>query len=275
VDLSKALAFVDTHCHLDFHTFLDDREQVIQRAQEAGLTYILNPGIDLQTSLTAVRLAETHSCVFAAIGVHPNSALTWEETTLDRLKELANHPKVLAIGEIGLDYYRDRAPHELQRKVFWQQLELAAHIWLPVIIHNRDASADILNILVDWISIVKSVRPTLLERPGVLHSFSGEERTALLGLQLNFYLGINGPVTFRNAPDLQRIVSTLPLEKLLIETDAPFLAPHPFRGKRNEPMHVIQIARKIAELQGQSLETVANTTTANSQRLFQWRELVD
>jgi TatD DNase family protein len=255
VDLSKALAFVDTHCHLDFHTFLDDREQVIQRAQEAGLTYILNPGIDLQTSLTAVRLAETHSCVFAAIGVHPNSALTWEETTLDRLK--------------------DRAPHELQRKVFWQQLELAAHIGLPVIIHNRDASADILNILVDWISIVKSVRPTLLERPGVLHSFSGEERTALLGLQLNFYLGINGPVTFRNAPDLQRIVSTLPLEKLLIETDAPFLAPHPFRGKRNEPMHVIQIARKIAELQGQSLETVANTTTANSQRLFQWRELVD
>ncbi len=262
----------DTHCHLDFNAFDSDRSEVIERARQAGVTRIMDPGIDLETSRAAVRLADMYAEVYASIGVHPNSATTWDASSLAELKDLAMHPKVVAVGEIGLDYYRQRAPHNLQQQVFRQQLDLAAELGLPVVIHNREAGADTLSILKTWCT--KLVGTPLAERPGVLHSYAGDEPTALQALQLGFWLGITGPVTFRNASEQQRLVADLPLERLLIETDSPFLTPHPHRGRRNEPAFVRLVAEKIAELQKQPIEKVFEFTTASAERLFCWRECV-
>jgi TatD DNase family protein len=268
---------VDTHCHLTFHTFDGDRQEVLERAREAGVRRILNPGIDLPSSREAVALAESQPDVYAAVGVHPNDAQTWEDDTLDMLRTLGRHPKVAAIGEIGLDYYWEKTPHDLQQEVFRRQLELAAELTLPVVIHTRNQSAedpaatiDALEILSEWqAGLVQQASP-LAERPGVLHSFSGDEPAARRAIEIHFWIGITGPVTFRNAPDLQQLVANLPPERLLIETDAPFLTPQPYRGRRNEPAYVRYVAEKIGELQGQSLETIAQITTANAERLFHW-----
>ncbi len=263
-------ALTDTHCHLDFHTFDDDREAVLARAWEAGLTRILNPGIDLESSRRAVALAEAHERVFAAVGVHPNDATTWDERTPDELRALAAHPKVVAIGEIGLDYYRDRAPRDRQQRVFRAQLDLAAELGLPVIIHVREAMSDVLAVLGDWVAGLRAAGAPLADRPGVLHSFFGRPEEAAQALELGFLLGITGPVTFKNAPDQQRLVSGLPLSGLILETDAPFLTPHPFRGRRNEPAFVAHTAAKIAELHQQPPSVIAQQTRANAARLFGW-----
>jgi len=269
-------ALADTHCHLDFNLFNEDREQVLERARQAGLLHILNPGIDLASSRLAQKLAETYDSVCAAVGVHPNDSLTWEEAsptgggTLQALRELAARPKVVAIGEIGLDYYRERAPHAVQQAVFRRQLDLAAELALPVVVHNRQASADVLRILAEWQSgLAKSGSP-LADRPGVLHSYAGDLVTARQAISLGFLIGITGPVTFKNALDLQKVVSALPLESLLIETDAPFLTPHPHRGQRNEPAYVRMVAEKIAFLHNRPVSVVAETTSANASRLFNW-----
>jgi len=263
-------ALTDTHCHLDFRAFDEDRDAVLARAWEAGLTRVLNPGIDLESSRRAVALAERHANVFAAVGVHPNDAATWDDHTLDELRALAAHPKVVAIGEIGLDYYRDRAPHDLQDRVFRAQLDLAAETGLPVIVHVREAMADVLAVLQEWVTALRAAESPLSERPGVLHSFFGTADDAAQALEMGFYLGITGPVTFKNAGEQQRLVSGLPLTGLLIETDAPFLTPHPHRGRRNEPAYVQHTAAKIAELQHQPLAVVAQQTGANAARLFRW-----
>ena len=262
---------VDTHCHLNFEAFDDDRQAVLERARQAGVERILNPGIDLPSSRAAVQLAERYPQVYAAVGVHPNEALSWTDETLQELRELAKHPKVVAIGEIGLDYYRDRAPQDEQRAIFSRQLLLAAEFDKPVIIHNREATEDVLKILTDWQMELVGGSPLLAQLPGVLHSFSYGEDAAREALRLNFFLGFTGPVTFRNAPDLQKLVSDLPLEKVLVETDAPFLTPHPHRGKRNEPAYVRLVAEKIAELHGLPFEIVANITSENAERLFRWQ----
>ena len=255
---------------MDFNWFDEDREQVLKRSREAGLSRILNPGIDLPSSRAAIRLAEQNQDVFAAVGVHPNESTSWDAEMYTELRALAEHPKVVAIGEIGLDFYRDRAPRALQEKVFRAQLELAAEADLPVIIHNREATEDILKVLEDWLEGREAENLASGERPGVLHSYSGDTPTAEKAIAMGFLIGFTGPVTFRNAPDLQRVAAELPLESLLVETDAPFLAPHPKRGKRNEPANVRLIAEKLAELHGENLETVAQVTTANAQRLFLW-----
>lgn len=262
----------DTHCHLDFDAFSGDREQVLMRARATGLVRILNPGIDLETSRAAIQLAEKYSEVYAAVGVHPNSAMGWDKHTFKQLSVLASHPKVVAIGEIGLDYYRDRAPKDVQKQVFIEQLELAVEKELPVVLHNREASDDILNILKGWQAELVKSGTKLAVRPGVWHSFSASLEIVQQALLLGFNIGITGPVTFRNAPELQAIVKALPIERLLIETDAPFLTPHPLRGQRNEPSYVTRVAEKIAELMGLPLLTVTNITTANADRLFHWRE---
>lgn len=269
---------IDSHCHLDFEAFADDRQQVIERAIAAGVGGILDPAIDLETSCNILRLCESQVSMRAAVGVHPNSATTWTEDSLDRLRALANHSQVVAIGEIGLDYYRDRAPHALQQEVFKSQLLLAAEINLPVIVHTRNASSvdqqatlDALAILEDWRTRVIKTGSPLQDRPGVLHSYSGDAVSAKRAIDLGFYIGITGPVTFRNAPELQQTVSELPLERLLIETDAPFLTPHPHRGKRNEPAYIGLVADKIAFIHNQDAELVRQMTTANAQRLFNWR----
>ncbi|MBN1666330.1 MAG: TatD family hydrolase, partial [Anaerolineales bacterium] len=260
-----------THCHLDFDVFDTDRALVMERVVEARVAKILNPGIDLPSSEGVLRIASEYSRVFAAVGVHPNSATTWEDETLGHLRLLASRPKVVAIGEIGLDYYRDRAPRLLQQRVLAWQLELAGELGLPVIIHNRLASEDILALLTDWQLDLRQTNPRLAERPGVLHSFSGDQELAERILQSGFYLGITGPVTFRNARELQGVAAWAPLDRLLLETDAPFLTPHPYRGQRNEPANVRLVAEKIAELRGVTFTEVAEITTANAKKLFIWR----
>jgi TatD DNase family protein len=268
------MALIDTHCHLDFEDFDVDRLQVIVRARRAGVKAVLNPSVDLQNSAKVLSQTEKYDGVFAAVGVHPNSSTEWNEHSAAQLKKLALHRKVVAIGEIGLDYYRDRAPKETQHQVLARQLEIAAELELPVIIHNREASHDVLAMLLDWqASLLESDSP-LASRPGVLHSFSGDQAMAEKAIAAHFFIGLTGPLTFKNAPVLQALATDLPLDSLLIETDSPFLTPHPMRGTRNEPAHVKLVAEKLAELKNLSLEEVAAATSANAQRLFRFGEPV-
>lgn len=262
--------FADTHCHLDFRAFESDRQAVIDDASVNGISKILNPGINVDSSRAAVEIADAYPAVYAAVGVHPNDAKSWSLSTLSSLKKFAQHPKVRAIGEIGLDYYRDYSPHELQKEIFRVQLDLAAQLALPIVIHNRNADVDMFQMLSEWQSELVRTQNPLAERPGVLHSFSSDLDKAKRAVSWNFYIGITGPVTFKKAAALQDIVREIPIESLLIETDAPFLTPHPHRGKRNEPSHVRFIAGKIAEIKEISIEEVGQLTSENAERLFKW-----
>jgi TatD DNase family protein len=267
----------DTHCHLDFDNFDYERTEVIDRARSAGVVRILNPGINVLTSENALKIAQQYPEVYAAVGVHPNEADSWDEETVNRLRILAAQPNVVAIGEIGLDYYRDRTLPEKQLIIFKSQLDLAAELGLPVIIHTRNSStddrkatSDAINILTIWIEKLNDSNSELAACPGVLHSFSGDLISAHNAITLNFCLGITGPVTYKNSDELQQVVGSVPLKNLLIETDAPFLTPHPFRGKRNEPAYVKYIAEKIAEIQELSYDIVVGTSQINSERIFRW-----
>jgi len=270
----------DTHCHLDFGKFDADRDAALARARAAGLTRILIPGITLDSSRAAVKLAESHHGLFAAVGVHPNDVGTLQVDTFARLRELAKSQKVVAIGEIGLDYYWNSAPHAYQQKVLQEQLALAAELRWPVILHCREkgdaphgaCAEDLIEILEEWGNRLRVEKNPLVERPGVFHSFSGSRETAQRAIRLGFYLGVTGPVTFQKAVERQELVAALPLERLLIETDAPYLTPYSHRGRRNEPAFVVEIADKIAKLHTLSLEEVAAITSANAARLFSWRE---
>ncbi len=269
----------DTHCHLDLDKFDNDRDAVVQRASDAGLTRILIPALTLDSSRVAVKLADSHPILFTAIGVHPNDALTWNDETRDGLKKLAaTSKKIVAIGEIGLDYYWNDAPRDVQQKVLKEQLALAEELNLPVIIHLREkgdaehgvCASDLMKILEDWAIRSKSGK----EAKGVLHSFSGSLETAQCAVDLGFYIGVTGPVTYKNADKKRQVIASLPLDRLLIETDAPFLAPIPHRGKRNEPAFVSHIADKIAEVHSRTPQEVAMNTTSNATRLFSWGETV-
>lgn len=264
--------FTDTHCHLDFQTFDSDRQAVISAAIEAGVTRIINPGVNFDSSQKALRLADKYPEIYVAIGIHPNDVGDWRG--LADLRQLVSHQKVVAVGEIGLDYYRQNTPVDVQKIAFQAQLDFAAEVGLPVILHNREASYDLLNILEAWHLELKSQGSELANRPGVLHSFSGSVEDASRAIQLGFDIGITGPVTFQNARRLQDIVRGLPLDRILIETDAPFLTPHPNRGKRNEPIMVRLIAKKIADLHQMPVNEVAMKTTKNAENLFFWREIV-
>jgi TatD DNase family protein len=271
------IVLADTHCHLDFEIFDLDRTTVLQRAAEAGVIRVLNPGIDLPTSQAAIGLATKWPIVFAAVGIHPNEASTWDDSALKELRKYASSNKVVAIGEIGLDYYWDRTPLELQHRAFKAQLGLAAEVNLPVVIHIRDkdqankpALKDVLRIVNDWKDDLSKKNSELEDRPGVLHSFSGNVQDANEAIAMGFRIGITGPVTFKNAELLTTIVSTVSADALLTETDAPFLTPHPYRGKRNEPGYVRYVAEQIADLRGESVERISEMTTANAEGLFLW-----
>jgi TatD DNase family protein len=268
------VVLVDSHCHLDFNTYQDDRMEVLERARKNGLTRVLIPGIDIDSSRQAVELARNYEEVFAAVGVHPNDASDFGADTLSQLRELASKGKsdrlVSAVGEIGLDYYRKRTSPSLQRPALISQLALARELELPVVLHNRDASIDLLPILVEWHAELESVGSPLADRPGVLHSFADTIETALTAMDAGFFIGISGPVTYKSAVQLQETVAELPLESLLIETDGPFLTPHPHRGQRNEPAYVRLVAEKIAAIKNIPLAEVATQTTANAARLFNW-----
>lgn len=256
---------IDSHCHLMFNTFDSDRAAVLARAEEAGVIALINPGTDLTDSQQLVAAAAEIESLYAAVGVHPNDSAEFDGAGVDQLREWASHQKVVAIGEIGLDYYWDKVPRPRQRQVFEQQLALAKEVNLPVIIHQRDSAADTMAVLRAWAA---GGHPGL-----VLHSFSGDLAMAEEALELGFYIGISGPVTFKNARDLPEIVAASPADRLLVETDAPFLSPHPFRGKRNEPARVKLVAERIAELQGQPFTTVAQILTKNTVELFRLNNL--
>jgi TatD DNase family protein len=272
------MTLTDTHCHLDLNKFDSDREAVLERAIQAGVGRILIPGLSLASSLSAVKLAGSHPFLVAAIGVHPTEASGFEPSTLGHLRVLSQHPEVKAIGEIGLDYYWESAPHDLQQKVLKEQLALAAELQLPVVIHFRekgdalrgDCASDLMKILEEWVLGLKLEKSPLALRPGVLHSFSGTLETAQAAISLGFYLGVAGPVTFKNSQRRQELVAALPLDHILIETDSPFQSPHPYRGKRNEPAYVRLIADKIAIVHSYTTEQVAAATSHNAQRLFAW-----
>jgi TatD DNase family protein len=272
------MVLTDTHCHLNFDSFDADREAVVVRAQSEGVARILNPAIDLETSRAAVALAEQYPAVYAAVGVHPNDSTGWQATWLDELRALARHPKVVAIGEIGLDDYWDAAPFDHQQRVFQQQLDLAAELGLPVVVHVRDkqppggpAIENVIAMLTDWQNGLELGGSPLAQRPGVLHSFSGDLAAAQRAVAAHFLIGITGPVTFKKADTLREVVAGLPAEVLLIETDAPFLTPHPYRGQRNEPAYVRFVAEKIAAVRQIELQTLAPILSANSERLFHWQ----
>ena len=270
----------DTHCHLDLHKFDSDREEVIARAEAAGVIRFLVPGLDHRSSREAIGLAEKYPGVYAAVGFHPTDLDKFSEETFDQVRELAKHPKVVAIGEIGLDYYwvKEETKQSFQRDILKRQLAFAGEIGKPVIIHMREeddawfgkASQDLLEILGEWCEGLAAKNHPLAQRPGVLHSFNGNLETAQKAIARQFFIGVTGPVTYKNAEEKRRIIAQLPLERLLIETDSPFLPPVPHRGKRNEPAFVGEIADKIAEIKSRNKEQAALETTANAARLFLW-----
>ncbi len=287
------MTLTDTHCHLDLDKFDFDRADVLDRACAAGLNRILLPALNLASSQRVITLANSHPNLFCAIGTHPNDSLEWDENSIAHLRQLyrddtdfhsstaqqlAKPSKIRAIGEIGLDYYWNDAPHDHQRMTLVKQLALASELKLPVILHMREkgdaldgeCARDLINILSDWVRELRESNNSLAISPGVLHSFSGNLFTANKVIDLNFFIGITGPITFKNADAKREVVKSLPLERILIETDAPFLAPVPQRGRRNEPAFVRHIADKIAEIHNIDPDEVAELTTKNSARLFSW-----
>ncbi len=260
--------FVDTHCHLDFDVFENDLAEVIARSQAANIGFMINPGINLPSSKAAVHLTESYpGKIYAGIGFHPNYSVEWDENSHDSLLRLAKNRQVVAIGEIGLDYYRDYTPLALQQEVFLAQLELAKDINLPILIHNRDADDDLIPFLSDWYQGLPATS-RLKAHPGVLHSYDSNLKIAEKIMAMNFMIGITGPVTFKNANERKALVTALPLDYLLLETDAPFLTPHPHRGRRNLPEYIPLIAAEIARLKNRDIEEVAAITTQNARSLF-------
>jgi TatD DNase family protein len=268
----------DTHCHLDSDAFDDDRAEVLQRARAAGVEQILVPAVDLPSARRIVELVGADHQLFAAIGCHPTQAAGWAASTASELRSLAHHSSVVAVGEIGLDYYRDASPREIQRTVLIEQLAMAEELKLPVIVHMREPGdaaggpcADhLLEALTDWTDHLRQRRSPLALRPGVLHSFSGSLETALRAIELGFCIGVTGPVTFKNAHQRRDVVASLPLDCLLIETDSPYLAPVPHRGRRNEPAYLVHIADRIAQMRSIEVIQLSEVTSQSAARLFQW-----
>ncbi len=255
------MTLVDSHCHLDDEQFSNDRDAAIERALEAGVGHMVAIGTgDGPPDLEAgIRLAEKYGPLYATVGVHPHSAAQAEESTAKRLRELLKHPKVLALGEIGLDYHYNFSPPERQREVFRQQLEVAREAAKPIVIHTREAWDDTWSILDQyWV-------PSGL--PGIMHCFSGGPEEAARAIAMGFYLSFAGVVTYPKATAIQEAAKQAPIDRILVETDAPYLAPVPRRGKRNEPAFVVHTARKIAELRGEASESIAAATTRNWRRL--------
>ncbi|WHY97725.1 TatD family hydrolase [Peribacillus simplex] len=249
----------DTHVHVNAEQFNEDLEDVIDRAKEAGVNNMVVVGFDRPTIKRAMELIEAYDFMYAAVGWHPVDAIDMTEEDLQWIEELSNHPKVVAIGEMGLDYHWDKSPKDVQMEVFRKQIRLAKKVGLPIIIHNREATADIVNIL-------KEEEASMVG--GIMHCFSGSAETALECINMNFYISLGGPVTFKNAKKPKEVAKAVPLDRLLIETDCPYLAPHPYRGKRNEPSYVKLVAEQIAEIKQLTLEEVSQATTENAKKLF-------
>lgn len=260
----------DTHCHLTLPQFEADLEQVLERARHEGVVRMLVPGIDPESSRQAVRLAEARPGLYAAVGVHPHRASLWGPAVRGELRNLAGSGHVRAIGEIGLDFYRDWSPRDRQQDAFRAQLDLAGELGLPVIVHQREAAPQVLQVLREWVSSL----PASCDRPpGVLHAFSGPPAFAAEAASLGFYLGLAGPITYTRSASLRSVAASTSLERLLLETDAPYLPPQARRGKRNEPAYLRQIAECLSEVRNLPYPLLARTTAANASRLFGWNHV--
>jgi TatD DNase family protein len=256
-DHPSPITFIDTHCHLEMDAFDPDREEVIRRAREAGIGTMITIGSDLKGNTGGLDLSKKYEFIYSSVGFHPHDAKDFTEEIFNKIKKWVTLPKVVAIGEIGLDYHYDNSPREVQREVFIKQLQLAKEAGLPVIIHSREAERDTLDI----------IRESGVNK-GVFHCFSGDMDMAGKGMAMGFLISMAGPVTFRKAKRLKEIAAAIPDDYLLIETDAPYLTPEPLRGKRNEPSFLVHTAKAIAELRGVSPEDIARITTLNATRLF-------
>ncbi len=254
---------VDSHAHLDMAEFEADRDEVLERAAASGVTAIINMGTDLASSRASLGLALKYPGVCTAVGIHPNDIAGTVDDDMEWVRELAGNDRVVAIGEIGLDFYRKHSPRGRQLGLFRRQLELAAALELPVVIHCREAHQDMLTVLEGWVQLRKH-RGEL----GVLHRFSGDPALASRYIELGFLVSLAGPVTYPKANDLVAVARSVPLEKLLVETDCPFLAPQQYRGRRNEPAYLPLIVERIAELRGMPVDAVARATAQNAARLF-------
>jgi len=252
------MAIFDTHAHYDSSRFKTDRDEVLSALPAAGVTLVVNPGCDIPSSRMAVELAERHPHVYAAVGIHPSDCDDFTEADIETLRQLAGHEKVVAIGEIGLDYYwKDNAPKEFQELVFRRQIELALELDLPVIVHDREAHGDTMRILWDY-----------PEARGVIHCFSGSPEMAVEFVKRGWYIGFDGPITYKNAAKAPEVAAAVPLERIVVETDAPYLTPVPFRGKRNDSRYLPYVIEKLAEWKGVSAEEMERITWENGKRLY-------
>lgn len=250
---------IDSHAHLQDQAYQEDREAVIQRAFEQGLEKIVCVGYDMDSSEATLTMARAYSDIYAVVGVHPHDAKTLTPEGLERLYQLARDPKVVAIGEIGLDFYRDLSPREVQRKAFKDQIRIARELRKPVVIHDRDAHQEVLEII---------KQENAGENGGVMHCYSGNLPMAIELIKLGFYISFAGPLTFKNARRAVEVAAKLPLDYIIIETDCPYLTPEPYRGKRNEPANVREVARKLAEIRRKPLAEVAYLTARNTRTVF-------
>jgi TatD DNase family protein len=256
------MMLVDSHAHLEMPEFKKDLEGVIQRAKEAGVEYIFTVGTEKRDWKRALEIANSHPSIYAILGVHPHNAKEIDDQTYLLLKELCQNKKVKAYGEIGLDFFRNLSPREIQLKRFQEQIELAKELGLPIVVHDREAHQETLEIL-------KSEKANVCG--GIIHCFSGDDEMAKACMDMGFYISIPGSITFKNAESFRKIVKSIPLDSLLVETDAPFLTPEPFRGKRNEPSYVRYTAQKVAEIKKVSFEKVAEVTTENAFKVYRMK----
>ena len=251
------MKLIDTHAHLDFEKFQENLDEVLENSKAVGVEKIIIPGVTLEDTPKIINLIEKYENLFGAVAVHPSEAKGWQAEYYEILKEYAQHDKVIAIGETGLDYYWDKTFKETQQHVFRRHLELAEELNIPVIVHDREAHDDVLEILKEFPEV-----------KGVMHCFSGNVEFALECVKIGYYIALGGPVTFKNAKDPKEVAKQIPIEKLVLETDSPFLAPHPYRGKENNPSKIILVAQTIAEIKGISVEELGEITSRNAEKLF-------
>jgi len=251
--------FIDSHAHLDDERFEPDREELIASLYENGIETVLNPGADLNTSKSAVALADKYPFIYAAVGCHPHDSKDMNDDTMNIFRELAKNKKVIGIGEIGLDYYYDNSDRETQKKWFREQIRLARELDLPYIVHDRDAHEDVFRIMKE--EHYSGTR-------GILHCYSSSVEMAREFIRLGFYISLGGPVTFKKSKTPKLVAKEVPIDRLLIETDSPYLTPEPFRGKRNEPKYVRYVAEEIAGIRGVNADEIAESTKLNFRRLF-------
>ena len=249
---------IDSHSHIEMKAFDRDRDEVIRRAKDAGVNLIIAVGINPGDCKRAISIAGKYNEVYAVVGIHPHHAKDIDKTTYDSLREMAKHEKVVAYGEIGLDFFRNLSPRDVQIRRFGEQLELASELGLPVVIHDREAHSETLKMLENWNG----------DKRGIIHCFSGDYGMARKCLDMGFYISIPGTITFNKSETLREVVKKVPISRLLVETDSPFLTPHPKRGERNEPANVVYTALRVAEIKGLPVEEVEEKTSENAKDVF-------